>query len=43
MSVAPNSRWRPYKQMARISITPNWARFYDFGAGRVPDFLTRLP
>jgi Pyridoxamine 5'-phosphate oxidase len=32
-----------YKQMARISITPSWARFYDFGAGRVPDFLTRLP
>jgi len=32
-----------YKQMARISITPSWARFYDFGAGRVPEFLTRLP
>jgi Pyridoxamine 5'-phosphate oxidase len=32
-----------YKQMARISITPDWARFYDFGAGRVPEFLTRLP
>jgi hypothetical protein len=26
-----------YKQMARISITSNWARHYDFGAGRVPD------
>jgi hypothetical protein len=25
-----------YRQMARIAITPNWARFYDFGAGRVP-------
>jgi hypothetical protein len=32
-----------YKQMARISITPNWSRFYDFGAGRVPRFLTELP
>jgi hypothetical protein len=32
-----------YRQMARISISPNWARFYDFGAGRVPAFLARLP
>lgn len=31
-----------YKQMARISITPNWARFYDFGADRVPGFLLKL-
>ena len=31
-----------YKQMSRISITPGWARFYDFGAGRVPAFLTKL-
>jgi hypothetical protein len=31
-----------YKQMARISITPTWARFYDFGAGRFPTFLRRL-
>jgi Bacterial regulatory proteins, luxR family len=22
--------------MARIAITPHWARFYDFGAGRLP-------
>jgi hypothetical protein len=25
-----------YEQMARIAITPTWARFYDFGAGRMP-------
>jgi Pyridoxamine 5'-phosphate oxidase len=31
-----------YKQMARIAITPSWARFYDFGAGRVPGFLQEL-
>lgn len=31
-----------YKEMARISITPTWARFYDFGAGRLPTFLRRL-
>jgi hypothetical protein len=31
-----------YKQMARIAVTPGWARFYDFGAGRVPAFLHKL-
>jgi Pyridoxamine 5'-phosphate oxidase len=31
-----------YEQMARISITPTWARFYDFGAGRMPRFLQEL-
>jgi hypothetical protein len=31
-----------YEQMARISIQPQWARFFDFGAGRMPRFLTRL-
>jgi len=31
-----------YKQMVRISIEPQWARFYDFGAGRVPAFLGNL-
>jgi len=31
-----------FKQMVRISIEPQWARFFDFGAGRVPEFLTRL-
>lgn len=33
---------RVYKAMARITITPSWARFYDFGAGRLPTFLSRL-
>ena len=31
-----------YDQMARISIEPRWARFYDFGAGRIPSFLSKL-
>ena len=31
-----------YKQMVRISIQPQWARFYDFGAGRLPAFLANL-
>jgi hypothetical protein len=31
-----------YKRMARIAITPHWARFYDFGAGRLPAFLSTL-
>ncbi len=31
-----------YKQMARITVAPTWARFYDFGAGRFPTFLRRL-
>lgn len=31
-----------YRQMARIGITPTWARFYDFGAGRMPGFLQEL-
>ena len=31
-----------YKQMVRISIEPQWARFYDFGAGRMPAFLVNL-
>ena len=31
-----------YEQMVRISIEPQWARFYDFGAGRLPTFLTNL-
>jgi hypothetical protein len=33
---------RMYDQMARIAITPRWARFYDFGAGRMPRFLQEL-
>ncbi|WP_029292219.1 pyridoxamine 5'-phosphate oxidase family protein [Cellulomonas sp. HZM] len=31
-----------YDRMARIAITPTWARFYDFGSGRVPRFLREL-
>ena len=31
-----------YKQMSRIAVTPHWARFYDFGTGRVPGFLREL-
>ena len=31
-----------YDQMARIAITPRWARYYDFGAGRMPRFLEEL-
>ena len=31
-----------YQQMVRISIEPRWARFYDFGAGRLPTFLANL-
>src|ERR687885_397391 len=31
-----------YEQMARITIAPKWARYYDFGAGRFPTFLRRL-
>jgi nitroimidazol reductase NimA-like FMN-containing flavoprotein (pyridoxamine 5'-phosphate oxidase superfamily) len=33
---------RMYDRMARISIVPTWARFYDFGAGRLPGFLQEL-
>lgn len=31
-----------YDRMARITITPDWARFYDYGTGRVPKFLQDL-
>jgi uncharacterized protein YndB with AHSA1/START domain len=31
-----------YPQMARIRIEPRWARYFDFGAGRVPEFLRQL-
>ncbi|HTT93392.1 MAG TPA: pyridoxamine 5'-phosphate oxidase family protein [Solirubrobacterales bacterium] len=31
-----------YDAMARISIVPDWARYFDFGAGRLPDFLREL-
>lgn len=31
-----------YPQMVRIRIVPAWARFFDFGAGRMPGFLNEL-
>jgi hypothetical protein len=31
-----------YDRMARITIHPDWARFFDFTAGRVPAFLHDL-
>jgi hypothetical protein len=31
-----------YDQMARIRIEPVWARFFDFGVGRMPLFLRKL-
>ncbi|HJZ38621.1 MAG TPA: pyridoxamine 5'-phosphate oxidase family protein [Solirubrobacterales bacterium] len=31
-----------YDRMARISITPDWARYFDFNSGRLPDFLRAL-
>ncbi|WP_418276420.1 pyridoxamine 5'-phosphate oxidase family protein [Isoptericola jiangsuensis] len=33
---------RLYPRMARIAITPTWARYYDFGTGRIPRFLQEL-
>lgn len=33
---------RVYKQMARIAIRPEWARYYDFGAGRLPKTLATV-
>ncbi|PJI93318.1 pyridoxamine 5'-phosphate oxidase family protein [Luteimicrobium subarcticum] len=31
-----------YPRMARIGITPTWARYFDFGTGRIPGFLQDL-
>ena len=31
-----------YPQMARIAVTPSWARYYNFPAGRLPPFLQAL-
>lgn len=31
-----------HHEMALLSVEPRWARYYDFGAGRVPAFLARL-
>jgi hypothetical protein len=30
-----------YEQMARISIEPEWARYFDFGVGHIPPFLSK--
>ncbi|HEX4430085.1 MAG TPA: pyridoxamine 5'-phosphate oxidase family protein [Frankiaceae bacterium] len=31
-----------YDRMARISIVPDWARYFDFSAARLPGFLQEL-
>jgi nitroimidazol reductase NimA-like FMN-containing flavoprotein (pyridoxamine 5'-phosphate oxidase superfamily) len=31
-----------YDRQARIAITPVWVRFWDFGTGRMPQFLKEL-
>lgn len=31
-----------YERMVRIRVVPTWARFFDFGAGRLPRFLQEL-
>lgn len=31
-----------YDQMARIAITPAWARYYHYSSGRAPQFLVDL-
>jgi nitroimidazol reductase NimA-like FMN-containing flavoprotein (pyridoxamine 5'-phosphate oxidase superfamily) len=31
-----------YAQMVRITIEPSWARFFDYGGGRIPRFLAEL-
>ena len=30
------------ERWARITIEARWARYYDFGAGRVPGFMQKL-
>jgi len=31
-----------HREMVRVSIAPHWARVYDFGTGRIPQFLAQL-
>jgi nitroimidazol reductase NimA-like FMN-containing flavoprotein (pyridoxamine 5'-phosphate oxidase superfamily) len=31
-----------YPQMARIAVVPTWVRYWDFGSGRMPQFLQEL-
>jgi nitroimidazol reductase NimA-like FMN-containing flavoprotein (pyridoxamine 5'-phosphate oxidase superfamily) len=33
---------KTYDRMARISVRPDWARYFDFTTGRFPDFLRAL-
>jgi nitroimidazol reductase NimA-like FMN-containing flavoprotein (pyridoxamine 5'-phosphate oxidase superfamily) len=33
---------KTYDQQARIAIAPEWVRFWDFGTGRMPQFLKEL-
>ncbi|HET7490108.1 MAG TPA: pyridoxamine 5'-phosphate oxidase family protein [Acidimicrobiales bacterium] len=33
---------RMYDRMARIAVSPTWVRFYDFGVGRMPQYLQEL-
>ena len=32
-----------YKQMVRITIRPQWARYFDFAGGRMPKFMQGQP
>jgi hypothetical protein len=38
----PSNAPAAQRAMARISIAPLWARFFDLGARRMPSFLTEL-
>jgi hypothetical protein len=31
-----------YPRMVRITVEPSWARFFDYGGGRIPQFLAEL-
>jgi nitroimidazol reductase NimA-like FMN-containing flavoprotein (pyridoxamine 5'-phosphate oxidase superfamily) len=31
-----------YQRMVRITVEPSWARFFDYGGGRIPRFLAEL-
>jgi hypothetical protein len=47
MSATKREEWEKqvrsvYRQMARISIEPHWARYYDFTTGPLPEFLREL-
>jgi uncharacterized protein YndB with AHSA1/START domain len=47
MSATKREEWEKqvrsvYRQMARISIEPHWARYYDSTTGPLPEFLREL-